>query len=152
MTIDEACLLLGVTPAADLTEIRRNYIRLAKIWHPDMHTKENEKERAAKVFIEIEEAYHLLKDTNLDNAGSIYRGRENIVETVIEMQLNIFMDKLLSKLLNLKAKHVYYGFIGFLYLFVLLMFLAHWLAGVAFFMLVTTMLLILKVIKKMFDI
>jgi len=71
-----------------------------------MHTKENEKERAGKVFIEIEEAYHLLKDANLDNTGNINRGKENIVETVIEIQLNIFLDKLFSKLLNIKIKHI----------------------------------------------
>lgn len=50
-------------------EIKKNYYKLSKQWHPDRHTNEEDKQKATKKFQEISEAYSVLSD---DRKRSIY--------------------------------------------------------------------------------
>ncbi len=51
--------ILGVSPSADLTQIRAAYKRLAFQYHPDLHPNDKEAEERFKM---INEAYHTLSD------------------------------------------------------------------------------------------
>ena len=53
--------VLGVHRRADIGEIRKTYKRLAKEWHPDKVTGDQEKKDAEAKFIEINRAYELLR-------------------------------------------------------------------------------------------
>lgn len=57
--------ILKVARNANAKEIKRSYRELALIWHPDKHTGEEEKEKAAKEFQLIAEAYEILSDDDL---------------------------------------------------------------------------------------
>jgi DnaJ-class molecular chaperone len=57
---------LQVSVDANESAIKKSYFKLSKIWHPDKHQVQDQKERdeAAKKFQEIKEAYDILCDTN----------------------------------------------------------------------------------------
>ena len=56
--------ILGVSKNASQDEIKKAYRKLAKQWHPDKFTKENESKRkeAEEKFKKISEAYETLGD------------------------------------------------------------------------------------------
>ena len=53
--------VLGVHRRAPIGDIRKAYKRLAKEWHPDKVSGEQEKKEAEVKFIEINRAYELLR-------------------------------------------------------------------------------------------
>lgn len=59
---DEARRILGVTPRADESEVRRAYRRLARTWHPDMHPAAHGPARQALEarFAQLTDAYRAL--------------------------------------------------------------------------------------------
>ena len=67
---------LGVPRDADEKKIKAAYRKLARKWHPDLHTGKD-KERAEEKFKEINEAYEVLSDTDkrakYDRLGSNWR-------------------------------------------------------------------------------
>jgi molecular chaperone DnaJ len=54
--------VLGLTPGAEVAEIKRAYRRLARAVHPDLHPGASDDERRALQtrFAEVTEAYRLL--------------------------------------------------------------------------------------------
>ncbi|XP_076472054.1 dnaJ homolog subfamily C member 25 homolog [Babylonia areolata] len=54
--------ILGVTREATKSDIVKAYRKLAKKWHPDMHKKQEDKEKAGEMFTKIANAYEILKD------------------------------------------------------------------------------------------
>ncbi|CAG9859012.1 unnamed protein product [Phyllotreta striolata] len=72
--------VLEVTREATKQEISKNYRRLAKQYHPDLHRTPEAKEKAAERFKEIANAYEILKDEEaradydymLDNPDEYY--------------------------------------------------------------------------------
>jgi len=50
--------ILEVSPNADISQIKRQYYKLAKYWHPD----HNEKKDAVEIFQKISVAYNILKE------------------------------------------------------------------------------------------
>lgn len=56
--------ILGVKRKASQKDIKKAYRELALVWHPDKHTSKSdeEKDKAAKKFQEIAEAYEVLSD------------------------------------------------------------------------------------------
>jgi curved DNA-binding protein len=67
---------LGVPRDADAKKIKAAYRKLARKWHPDLHTGKD-KERAEEKFKEINEAYEVLSDADkrakYDRLGSNWR-------------------------------------------------------------------------------
>ncbi|XP_022186203.1 dnaJ homolog subfamily C member 25 homolog [Nilaparvata lugens] len=59
--------VLGVTRESTKSEIAKQYRRLAKTYHPDMHRDPDEKIEAANKFKEIANAYEILKDEESRN-------------------------------------------------------------------------------------
>ena len=53
---------LEVSPDASETDIKKAYFRLSKIWHPDKHQDEAEKEKANIKYTEINQAKEVLLD------------------------------------------------------------------------------------------
>ena len=53
--------VLGVHRRAPIGDIRKAYKKLAKEWHPDKVSGEQEKKEAEVKFIEINRAYELLR-------------------------------------------------------------------------------------------
>jgi DnaJ-class molecular chaperone len=53
---------LEVPPESDENQIKKAYNKLSKIWHPDKHLDEAEKEKASLKFKEITEAKEILLD------------------------------------------------------------------------------------------
>lgn len=68
--------ILGVPRDADEKKIKSAYRKLARKWHPDLHTGKD-KERAEEKFKEINEAYEVLSDPDkrakYDRLGSNWR-------------------------------------------------------------------------------
>ncbi|KAH9519328.1 DnaJ sub C member 25, partial [Bulinus truncatus] len=72
--------VLDVTREATRGEITKAYRKLAKKWHPDMHKKEDDKEKATEMFLKIANAYETLRDEDqrkdydymLDNPDEYY--------------------------------------------------------------------------------
>lgn len=62
MTIESACLLLGVTPASTRKQIKAAYRKMVSQWHPDRLELRTEDVRklATERMAAINEAYHLL--------------------------------------------------------------------------------------------
>lgn len=60
----EACSVLNITEAASSAEIRKAYLALAAIWHPDKWSSDKaaEKLQAEERFKEIQNAYDILQD------------------------------------------------------------------------------------------
>jgi tetratricopeptide (TPR) repeat protein len=60
--------LLGLTPKAQLAQIKRRYLEAAKSYHPDalarLHIDGEDRERASKLFAEIGAAYYVLSDVD----------------------------------------------------------------------------------------
>ena len=54
--------ILGVPRNADIKQIKKEYKKLALQWHPD---KNEDKEKAEKMFQDISEAYEVLSDKEL---------------------------------------------------------------------------------------
>ena len=54
--------ILGVPRNADLKQIKKEYKKLALQWHPD---KNEDKEKAEKMFQDISEAYEVLSDKEM---------------------------------------------------------------------------------------
>lgn len=54
--------ILGVAKNADQKEIKSAYKKLARQWHPDLHTGEKKKKEAEDKFKKINEAYEVLSD------------------------------------------------------------------------------------------
>lgn len=82
MTISESYRILEVPPGADSAQIRKAYLRLAKIWHPDV----NNQAGAKRKFQDIQLAYQTLKKAqkkgiHFDQSGTAV---ENKVETKAE--------------------------------------------------------------------
>ena len=69
--------ILGVSPSADLTDIRRAYRLQAVRWHPDMHVGESpEMIRIAEHrFKEVNEAYSVLSDTTQRSNYDYFRAK-----------------------------------------------------------------------------
>ena len=53
--------VLGVHRRAPISDIKKAYKKLAREWHPDKVSGEQEKKEAEAKFIEINRAYELLK-------------------------------------------------------------------------------------------
>ena len=53
---------LEVSSDSDETQIKKAYNKLSKLWHPDKHTGDTEKEKATIKFKEITEAKEILLD------------------------------------------------------------------------------------------
>ncbi len=72
--------ILGVPRDADEKKIKSAYRKLARKWHPDLHSGA-EKERAEEKFKEINEAYEVLSDTEkrekYDRLGSNWRNGDS---------------------------------------------------------------------------
>ena len=72
--------VLGVTRDSSKSEISRNYRKLAKKFHPDLHKGEEAKKVAEEEFKKIATAYEILKDEEartdydymLDNPDKYY--------------------------------------------------------------------------------
>lgn len=72
--------VLGVTREATKSEIAKNYRKLAKLYHPDLHRSQEAKEVAAENFKALATAYEILKDDEsradydymLDNPDEYY--------------------------------------------------------------------------------
>jgi len=54
--------ILDIKQSSTKKEVRSAYLKLAKIWHPDLHKNEKEKKKARDKFIEIQAAYEVLHD------------------------------------------------------------------------------------------
>lgn len=54
--------VLEVSRSASADEIQKSYRRLARKFHPDLHTDEKEKERAKQRFQQVQAAYDVLSD------------------------------------------------------------------------------------------
>ncbi|MCI8410502.1 MAG: J domain-containing protein [Lachnospiraceae bacterium] len=57
----EACKILGVSPYATKDEIKKAYRNMCKIYHPDR----NSDPKAKKVYLEVQQAYRLLSQQEL---------------------------------------------------------------------------------------
>ena len=72
--------ILGVPRDADAKKIKSAYRKLARQWHPDLHSGA-EKERAEEKFKEINEAYEVLSDSDkrgkYDRLGSNWRNGDS---------------------------------------------------------------------------
>ncbi|MBC7076346.1 MAG: J domain-containing protein, partial [Syntrophomonadaceae bacterium] len=72
--------ILGVNRDATDKEIKAAYRRLARKWHPDLHSGKK-KEEAEEKFKQINEAYEVLSDpekkTKYDRLGSNWRAGDN---------------------------------------------------------------------------
>lgn len=66
--------ILGVGRKATVKEIKKAYREQALLWHPDKHTGEEEKEKAAKQFQLVAEAYEVLE--NPENRQKYDRGED----------------------------------------------------------------------------
>ncbi|CAG5121775.1 unnamed protein product [Candidula unifasciata] len=72
--------VLDVSREATRNEITKAYRKLAKKWHPDMHKREADKEKASQMFQRIANAYEILRDEEqrtdynymLDNPDEYY--------------------------------------------------------------------------------
>lgn len=53
--------ILGISRSATEKDIKKAYKKLSKKWHPDL-APEDKKEEAKKRFVDIAEAYQILKD------------------------------------------------------------------------------------------
>ena len=62
---------LKIPSDASESQIKRAYIQLSKIWHPDKHSDEK-KEEASQKFKEISEAYQVLSDPQKKEIYDIY--------------------------------------------------------------------------------
>lgn len=64
---------LGVQSDATEAQIKKAFLQLSKIWHPDKHLEQEQKEEASTKFKEIQEAKEILVDTQkrsmYDNIG-----------------------------------------------------------------------------------
>lgn len=71
--------ILGVERSADAKQIKAAYRKLARKWHPDLHTGKK-KEEAEEKFKQINEAYEVLSDADkrgkYDRLGSNWRAGE----------------------------------------------------------------------------
>lgn len=69
--------ILGVPPSATASDIRRAYLRLALLWHPDRHAGAKSEEIAAAEawFKEIGEAYAVLSDPRQRSDYDFFRAR-----------------------------------------------------------------------------
>ncbi len=54
--------VLGVSPSASLEEIKQAYHRLARQYHPDLHTDPQQRHRAEEHFKQVTVAYQALRD------------------------------------------------------------------------------------------
>ena len=54
--------VLQIEKSASTSDIKKAYRKLAVQWHPDKHSKEDEKEQATKIFQAIGRAYEVLSD------------------------------------------------------------------------------------------
>ena len=72
--------ILGVPRDADAKKIKAAYRKLARKWHPDLHS-EKDKEQAEEKFKEINEAYEVLSDaekrSKYDRLGSKWKTGDN---------------------------------------------------------------------------
>ncbi len=57
--------ILGVTSTATMAEIKNAYMKLARQYHPDKFTDEQEKQKANEHFARITAAYRILSDEKL---------------------------------------------------------------------------------------
>lgn len=71
--------ILGVPPSATTSDIRRAYLRLALLWHPDRHAGAGPEEIAAAEswFKEIGEAYAVLSDPRQRSDYDFFRSRRD---------------------------------------------------------------------------
>ncbi len=69
--------ILGVSPSASASDIRRAYLRQALLWHPDRHVGAGPEEMAMAEawFKEIGEAYSVLSDPRLRSEYDFFRSR-----------------------------------------------------------------------------
>lgn len=92
--------ILNLTPSASSIEIRKSYRTLALKYHPDRN-RDNEDYR--KFFIEINEAYHILSNSELKKKYDLkYFTQKNKVVTP-EIFLNKFIE--IRKFLNSKNRN-----------------------------------------------
>jgi hypothetical protein len=71
MTSADALQILGLTPAASPSQIRRAYRKLALVWHPDRHaTNPQRRKQAEERFKGISAAYQHLKEWGPSDAAS----------------------------------------------------------------------------------
>jgi curved DNA-binding protein len=72
--------VLGVKREATAQEIKAAYRKLARQWHPDLHTGKK-KEEAEEKFKQINEAYEVLSDeekrSKYDRLGKNWRNGDN---------------------------------------------------------------------------
>ena len=79
--------ILGVARNANEKDIKRAYKKLSKKWHPDV-APEDKKEEARKKFVDIAEAYQILKDAE---KRKVYdQGRCQFFEGMIWINLKVF--------------------------------------------------------------
>ncbi len=71
--------ILGVTATATQAEIKNAYMKLARQYHPDRFTDEQEKRKANALFAKITAAYRVLSDEKLraDYDKSLEKGVKN---------------------------------------------------------------------------
>ena len=69
--------VLGVSASASQDEIKKQYRRLAKQYHPDANASDP---KAADRFKEISEAYHVLGGNQSDSVSTCRIGKERLLE------------------------------------------------------------------------
>lgn len=79
MTSSDALHILGVGPAASLTEIRRAYRKQALNWHPDRHAQNPQRRKQAEErFKTIGAAYRRLKEYGPSDASDPQPSRPTV--------------------------------------------------------------------------
>lgn len=69
--------ILGVSRNASDQDIRRAYLKSAAIYHPDKYQKDDDKQRAHDMFIQIGKAYEILSNENKKYGYDLYREKRN---------------------------------------------------------------------------
>jgi len=87
--------ILGVTPTANIAEIKEAYRKLSVQWHPDM----NKSPEAQQKFAAVSESYRILSDPRkrqeLD--GKISKNQIENINEVVERVVDSYLDSLIER-------------------------------------------------------
>lgn len=84
MTREEAAAVLGVSVNASTREIRAAYREMAKLLHPDRHSRNGSMESAGVAMARVTVAYEILSNRNPDEASERQSGRSDSTEQIDE--------------------------------------------------------------------